>query len=103
MQVINDKLIKIDEVLELLRIKKTKFYELIKALKNAYEKEQNLIKKEQNLIKKEKILYFYNLIKAKKFGGSSLWSQNQIQLLIDHIKKGDLEQIYEYIRIGSAA
>lgn len=96
MQLTNDKLMRINDVLKILGIKKTKFYQLIKDLKNAHENEQNLIKKEE-------ILYYYNLIKAKKFGGSSLWSQNQIQLLIVHISKGDLEQIHEYIRSESAA
>ena len=55
----DDKLIRIDEVLEIISIKKTSFYKLIK--------------KEE-------------LLKPIKIGGSSLWSYNNIQNFINKIK-----------------
>ncbi len=55
----NDKLIRIDEVLEIISIKKTSFYKLIKR---------------------------EELLKPIKIGGSSLWSYNNLQIYIRKLK-----------------
>ena len=54
-----DKLIRIDEVLEIISIKKTSFYKLIKR---------------------------EELLKPIKIGGSSLWSYNNLQIYIRKLK-----------------
>ena len=55
----DDKLIRIDEVLEIISIKKTSFYKLIKR---------------------------EELLKPIKIGGSSLWSYNNLQIYIRKLK-----------------
>ena len=87
----NDKLIRIEQVLSEIGIKKTNLYELIKLLKNAIDKEKN-----QDKI--DELNSIYTLIKPKKFGRTSLWSYNQIQQFITYIKNGDIEKILDYIK-----
>ena len=92
----NDKLIRIDQVLGEIGIKKTNLYELIKLLKNA-------INEETNQDKIDRLNSIYTLIKPKKFGRTSLWSYNQIQEFINCIKNESIEEILEYIKYKNVA
>lgn len=92
----DDKLIRIEQVLSELSIKKTNLYELIKLLRNAIDDETN-----QDKI--NELYSIYILIKPKKFGRTSLWSYNQIQQLIIYIKNEYIEEILEYIKYKNAA
>ena len=92
----DDKLIRIEQVLSELGIKKTNLYELIKLLRNAIDDETN-----QDKI--NELYSIYILIKPKKFGRTSLWSYNQIQQLIIYIKNEYIEEILEYIKYKNAA
>lgn len=92
----NDRLIRIEQVLSEIGIKKTNLYELIKLLKNA-------IKEEKNQDKIEELNSIYILIKPKKFGRTSLWSYKQIQQFIIYIKNGYVEEILEYIKHKNVA
>lgn len=92
----NDRLIRIDEVLKELGIKRTNFYETIKELKNKFEIEKN-----EN--KKQEIHTIYILIKPKKFGRTSVWSYNQIQQFINLIKIGEIEKILGYVKSKNVA
>lgn len=92
----NDKLIRLDEVLSEIGLKKTPFYSMIKEFDEAY-------KTEQNEKIKEEIFSIYILIKQKKIGRTSLWSYNQIQQLISLIKNGEVYRISNYIRYKNVA
>lgn len=92
----NDRLIRIEQVLSEIGIKKTNLYELIKLLKNAIKEE-----KEQDKI--EELNSIYILIKPKKFGRTSLWSYNQIQQFISYIKDSYIEEILEYVKYKNVA
>lgn len=92
----NDRLIRIDEVLKELGIKRTNFYETIKELKNKFEIEEN-----EN--KKQEIFAIYILIKPKKFGRTSVWSYNQIQQFINLIRIGEIEKILSYVKSKNVA
>ena len=93
---INDKLIRLEDVLNELGIKRTNFYETIKDLKNGIENEENETKKQE-------IFAIYILIKPKKFGRTSVWSYNQIQQFIILIKTGKIEEILNYVKYINAA
>lgn len=92
----NDRLIRLDEVLKEIGIKKTNFYETIKELKKGAEREQKEAKKQE-------ILTLYVLVKQKKFGRTSIWSYNQIQQFISHIKTGYAQEILDYIKYKNVA
>ena len=92
----NDRLMRLEEVLCEIGLKKTHFYSMIKEFEEAYQIEQN-----QEI--KEEIFSIYTLIKQKKIGRTSLWSANQIQQLISLIKNGEVGRITDYIRYKNAA
>lgn len=92
----NDRLMRLEEVLCEIGLKKTLFYSMIKEFEEAYQIEQN-----QEI--KEEIFCIYTLIKQKKIGRTSLWSANQVQQLISLIKNGEVGRITNYIRYKNAA
>ena len=92
----NDRLIRLDEVLEEIGIKKTNFYTKIKLIKHCFEKENDELKKEE-------IKNVYYLISPKKFGARSLWSFNQVQQFIDFTKNGHIEKIFTYAKLKNVA
>ncbi|MCT7555357.1 helix-turn-helix transcriptional regulator [Aliarcobacter butzleri] len=61
---LNDKFLKIDDVLILIPISKASLYRLAKKV---------------------------NLLKPIKIGGSSFWSQNNINIYFENLKKQNLE------------
>lgn len=61
---INDNYLKINEVLLIIKISRSSFYRLAKKIK---------------------------LLKPLKFGGSSFWSQNNINIYLDELKKQALK------------
>lgn len=60
----NDKFLKIDDVLIIIPISKASLYRLIKKVK---------------------------LLRPIKIGGSSFWSQNNLNIYLDNLKKQNLE------------
>lgn len=91
-----DRLMRLDEVLKKIGIKKTNFYEKIKFIKHCFENENDELKKEE-------IKNVYSLISPKKFGARSLWSFNQLQQFIDLTKNGDIEKILNYAKHKNVA